>query len=270
MSDIWRFHPKYVLNGFPKAGLHLVATMIEPICPEVPAEGLYTRAWAGTFRGKSWTNERLPIEQTTYLLSRLRIASHIKGHLGYDPNISRFLWLTGAAVVFIYRDFRDVAVSQAYHILDDELYHPDKELYRQLGSFDEVLKAVIVGLEGYPGIFERWVQFAPWLDVEWVHKVHFEEAIEDRAHVAGEILKYGLRRTTAIWNYEITFQQEALDAAIAAMVEASHDTDRSATFRKGVASDWREHFTEEIKDLFKAADKEKWLQRLSYENDDNW
>jgi len=114
------------------------------------------------------------------------------------------------------------------------------------------------------------VHYAPWLDVPWVHSVRFEDAIADREKVAGEILQYGFKRTVQVWNYEIRFEPEPFAAAVQAMVQASLDTRRSATFRRGEAGTWREHFTPEIKDAFKAADKDNWLIRLGYENNTNW
>ena len=52
------FEAKWVCNGFPKSGTHLLVQLIHPIAPYQTGTdaGLFEKPWAGTFLDNSWTN----------------------------------------------------------------------------------------------------------------------------------------------------------------------------------------------------------------------
>ncbi len=262
------FQPKWYLNGFPKSGLHWVALMMLPIAkPQLETHELWNLPWAGTFMQNSWTLDRVPLERVTYKIGRLMDGYFMKGHSEYTPELEQFLWYGGFCHVFIYRDFRDVAVSQAFHVLsdnDDLMSHPNKDLYKAMDSFEDVLKAVIMGVDEFPGVMERWEYYAPWLDVGWVYKLRFEQLKEDNQGVAKNLLGYGLRRVSNIYGLEPNVIDQSLETVSGWMVEAGNRTEYSPTFRKGNTGDWREYFTPEIEELFKKTDKNNWLERLGY------
>lgn len=274
MTDLHPFEPKYFLNGFPKSGLHLIWLMMLAISKPTPAQEHWIGAWVGTFNDNSWSNRWLPLEKVLFRVSQLRNGHFLKSHCGYRPEIEQFLYYSGITHIFIYRDLRDVAVSQAYHILnkDDGLFpHPDKDTYRSLGNFSEVLKAVIVGTGKWPGVIERWEQYAPWLDVDLVYKVRFEEARHEPEKVASGILWHGLNRIASVfYEQEIPLLQDVHDALVKTMVKNAGVRTNSPSFRKGNVGDWREHFTPEIKQMFKETDKDSWLVRLGYEDNEDW
>jgi len=258
----------YYLNGFPKSGLHLLAAMVLPVAkPLIDEDGPFDKPWAGSFLDNSWTTRWSRLEPLLYKTGRLRAGTFLKAHTGHNDAIEQFLYYLGCAHVFIYRDPRDVAVSQAYHVVDEDdvrFAHPDKELYRALGSFDDVLAAVIEGIEGYPGVMERWALYAPWLEVDWTLKVRFEDAVRDTAGTAERVLTYGLERVARVFGSKPVINREAFDLLIARMVEAVQARTYSSTFRQGTAGSWREHFAEQHKWLFKESDADGWLTRLGY------
>jgi hypothetical protein len=134
---------KYYLNGCPKSGLHLLDALVQPLTLNPDAD------WAGTYTGNSWTLERAPVERITNALCYLPDNCRIKGHACFDEDLDLYLYLSGVAHIFIFRDLRDVAVSQAHHIMSDDdklLRHPGKDEYRALGDFEDVLGAVWHGL----------------------------------------------------------------------------------------------------------------------------
>lgn len=264
--------PKYVLNGFPKAGLHLAELMLAPVVLPQPADGLFRDHWVGTFRGHAWTADWLPLRTITFRLSRLQAGRLVKGHLGWAHDLEQFLYLSGAALVFVYRDLRDVAVSQTHHILnpDDHRYeHPDKAIYQEM-SFDAALGAVIEGLGPYPGILERWALYAPWLGCEWVLQMPFERMREQPDLAAQQLLEYGLRRVSGAIGLEMRLDETEYAGLVELMVAAAAQRRLSPTFRKGQVGGWRDVFTEQHKASFKAHDAEGWLVRLGYESDKEW
>lgn len=267
------FKPKWYLNGFPKSGLHWLALMMMPIAePLFEDHNLWNIPWAGTFAGNSWTNNNVPLGRVTYKIGRLRDGYFFKGHSAYTEDLDKFLWYLGASTIFIYRDLRDVAVSQAFHVLnenDDLVAHPDKKLYMDMDSFDDVLRAVIVGVTAedeteYPGVVDRWEHYAGWLDCDWVCKIKFEDLVEDTHAVAKKMLRHGLQRTSSIFGLKPTINEENFSTVADWMVTAGNKKEKSPTFRKGVTGDWRNHFTDEHRELFRETGGDGWLEKLGY------
>ena len=268
------YQSKWYLNGFPKSGLHWVALMLEPVATLMPASnGLLSLPWSGMFRGNSWTTERMPLERWAYIVGLLQPGHSLYAHCGYSEEVSEYLRLLGVAHIFIYRDPRDVVVSQAYHVLaddDDNFHHPDKELYREIKKRDGmegVIRACIEGVDKYPGVMERWEQYAGWLGAEWVHKVRFEDMVRDSIAAASGILAYGLRHTAHIFGMKLAVDKKRFGQIARTMVAFGNMVHRSPTFRKGEVGDWREYFTPELIDLMKATDRNNWLERLKYNDD---
>lgn len=269
------FIPKWYLNGFPKSGLHWVSLMMMPLAkPHVTDHELWGKPWAGTFHGNSWTDNSVLLEKVTYRIGRLPDGHYLKGHSAYSPELERFLWHLGASVIFISRDLRDVAVSKAYHVLTDDdtrWAHPEKDLYRAMGSFEDVLRAVIVGVEGkkatYPGVVDRWHKYAGWLDLDWVCKVRFEDLAEDANEVAKTIIRHGFQRAASVFGLDPIMINENLDVMANLMVQAGQRTDLSPTYRKGEVGNWHDHFTPELARLFAETDTDDWLVRLGYAED---
>lgn len=258
--------PKVFINGFPKAGLHLTELMVTCL-----ARPFVNRPWVGSFQGNSWMTEFQDME---YIKARFWCPTpntYVKGHCGYTDEIGEMLYDFDFAVIFVCRDLRDVAVSQSHHVTeeDERLVHPDKEVYQKLKNHDEVLKAVITGIEGYPGIIERWETYAGWYDSPWAMKLHFEHMIDNPRPTAELIVRYVYGRAAQAMGLSITLNGEDMDRVVDAMLNMSKRTGMSATFRKGTTQQWKEEFTPEIKDLFKERAGD-WLIKMGYEKDNDW
>lgn len=263
------FDAKWVCNGFPKSGTHLLVQMVHPMAAfqEGTEGGLFEKPWAGTFIDNSWTTNWSPLEHTCYKLGRVSNGRMVKAHLGHSEPLAEWMRLAGLVHIFIYRDLRDVAVSQAHHIINSEeerFAHPAAMVY-PLDDFDEVLALVISGHRRFPGVIERWKCYAPWLEVEWTLSVRFEDLRTEPKEWAGNIFRHGMRRNAEVWDRTVTFDPDGLGAVTNVMAKASQQHERSATFRKGNIGDWRDSFTERHIDLWKEYDPERWLVKLGYE-----
>jgi hypothetical protein len=258
--------PKIFINGFPKSGLHLTELMATCM-----AKPFVEKPWVGSFKGNAWLTEYQDIE---YIKARFWCPTpdtYIKGHCGYTDEIGQMLYDYDFAVIFVCRDLRDVAVSQSYHVTleDKRLVHPDKEIYQKLKTHEDVLKAVITGLEGYPGLIERWETYAGWYDTQWALKLHFEHILHNTRNTAELMVRYVYGRAAQIKGLSIKLNGEDVDHMVDAMVKMSKKTELSVTYRKGTSGQWREEFTPEIKDLFKERAGD-WLIRMGYEKDNDW
>ncbi len=266
---------RFYLNGFPKAGLHLLDLMLRPMAMPMPHDPLWNTPWAGLYRGNSWTTEQYKMELLALKISRVTPGNFMKGHLGCDSRIERFLYYMGITKYFIYRDFRDVAVSQAYHIMvedPEDFPHPGKAEMQKHG-FDSVLLDVINGYREFPGVMERWELYAPWLDVDWVFSVSFEDIIADRLGWAEKMIDHFFGRMSFILEIptgdKYIPDEQRLDIA-QEMVKLSKRTRLSTTFRKGLVGEWETHFKEQHIQAFKEHDVNNWLVRLGYEGDVDW
>lgn len=264
------FDAKWVVNGFPKSGTHMLVQLVHPIAAFQPGteDGLFEKPWSGTFLDNSWTNRWAPIEQTCFKIGRIGNGRMLKAHLGYIPELARFMHLLGVIHLFIYRDLRDVAVSQAYHIINSSqatLVHPEPEVFTRLGGFDQVLAAVITGHGRFPGVVHRWQHYAGWLTEHSVLTLKFEDVRTDPKRWAQIVFKYAMKRSAATWGRKVEFDPHGLEVLTTVMAKQITRTDQSPTFRKGQIGDWREEFRPYHVDLWRAEDTEQWLGRLGYE-----
>jgi hypothetical protein len=265
--NIIEFKPKLYYNTFPKSGTHL-ANLIYPYFGRQRGD----KPWLGCFRGNSWTTIWIPTEPIVENIKMQPEGTWYQGHMGYKPEIERAFYEAGVCMMFVYRDLRDVAVSLAYHIevADNETkFHPGKEEFMALGSHEARLKAVIEGLGKWAGIIERWELYAPWLDVDWVMPMKYEDMRNKPKQAARKVIDYVISRTSMHDGYfPIMFgsQHEHLLTKSLSMLQT---TEYSSSYRKGVVGGWKEEFTPEIKQLFKEHCGD-WLIKLGYENEQEW
>ena len=253
--------------------MHLLEQMVSPIASPATC-GRGGGEWLGCFKWHSFSNEMLDVRNTAWRLSLLKRGEYLKGHLGHLDVFESVMFWGNIGHIMVVRDLRDVAVSVAHHIWDENsvLKHEHKDLYRMLGSFDEVLLAVIEGMRPYPSLIERWERYTPWLEKDWVMKVDFADLIERPEEMAKSILKYALYNATHLLENRIgfvEFDQKTEVRLVEMMVESAAKKEQSATFRKGEVGGWREAFLDHHKSAFKASSND-WLVKLGYEKDDSW
>lgn len=267
------FRPKWYLNGFPKSGLHLLELMISPVAVAMQGCRWLADHWLGTFQYSSWSNRWQSMQEYLQKMSRLTAGHYYKGHSGHRREIDEWMQYAGIAHVFVYRDLRDVAVSQAHHILscdDVRFHHPAPHAYKALGGFNEILSACIEGLGAFPGVVDRWALYAPWLDCKWVLSLRYEDILENPEAAARQMMEYGIERTLKPFGLNIRVSQQLFGKAIAEMVEMGGRTGLSPTYRKGQPGEWRERFTDAHRALFKETDTAGWLVKLGYEDLEDW
>ncbi len=266
----WDLQCKWYVNGFPKSGTHLAAMMLAPLARPMPSAAFRELPWCSLWQDTFKQTTR-PWPQLAWHLSELQPGRQFKAHCGYANNIEALQWCLGYCHVFVYRDLRDVAVSQMYHILSDKpevLIHSGRERFLALGSKEAILSAVITGLEEWPGLLERWGAYAPWLDVDWVHPFQYERAVGDLVGAADGLVRYALSRVGEIFGLRL--EQPDTGPAVEQMVASARDTQKSLTFRTGRVGDWRHEFSAEHRRLFKERDTQGWLIRLGYASDQDW
>ena len=259
--------PKLYLNGFPKSGTHLLDGMAMHLLPPADAKN----NWLGSFSGFGFSKKFSPhVDNINKALEEAPPKRYAKGHLGWRPDFVKGFIDNHWCKAFIFRDFRDVAVSAAYHAQKEKnSAFPEIEYYRSL-EYDEVLKRVITGDENIDGVMDRWELYAPWLDEEWVLKLAYEDVIENNEWACELFIKYIYGRTGSYYGDKPVIEYKEFNKWMNMMMIQLEHPETSPTYRNGRTSEWKKHFTNEHKELFKESDKNNWLIRLGYADDRNW
>lgn len=247
-------------NSKPKSGSHLLLQILNGFTRIVPykyvdAEPIRTI----TKEGRRKTEEEI--------LADLRGVPNGVIGWGYleatKENVS-FLTSSGRVNYFIYRDPRDMLVSQVFFATDMYEEHGMHKYYKSLPDFGERLKVAITGIDKddlhMVSVKQRYEGVFQWLEQTNVMCIRFEDLINNRDATLNAMLDE-VEKT----GYKIpTPRGEALSV----LVEAIQPR-QSKTFRSGKTGGWRQHFADEHKKLFKDVAGDL-LVRLGYEKDNDW
>lgn len=246
--------------SFPKSGTHLLDQILLGFAKVAPF-AKRVHSFYAEYEGETG-RKRAPERALTWL-DALRPLDVASAHLFARPEaVAR---VAGPAFVpyFIFRDPRDVVVSHVFYVTDMEARHVHHDYYTSLPGFDARLKVSILGLPNskveFPDIAGRFAPYLGWLDRPEVLTIHFEDLIHDRAATLNRILEHLLIRAPLR-----ATRERILDA-----LESSINPSRSPTFRSGKTGEWKKHFTETHKRIFKEVAGDL-LVKLGYEKDSDW
>ena len=251
----FRTGPKVLAVSMPKAGTFLLRRVLKQLPCIAP---FWTYGIDET------------VARTLKQLRTVRNGQLVSGHLRWSQELVDVLKSEGFRTLFIIRDLRDIIVSDILFVTYRMRAHPLHEYYKSLASDDERVMAWIVGppencFPGgvWPKAWERHTEsMLPWLDQADCLTVRFEDLIGSRGGGSDE---KQLETIGAIVKHiGIKLSQEELR-----QIAAKSFFTGSRTFRKGQIGDWRNHFTEEHKQIFKEVYGDT-LIRLGYEKDYDW
>jgi sulfotransferase family protein len=249
--------------SFPKSGTHLLDQILLGFNRVAPFSRRLHSFYA-EYEGESG-RKRSP-EQALAWLDSLRPGDITSAHLFARDEAVKRVCTPDFIPYFIFRDPRDVVVSHVFYVTDMEARHVHHDYYQSLPDFDTRLKVSILGrldsLEPdveFPDIATRFAPYLGWLDQDAVLSIHFEDLINDRTAILNRITDYFLIRVPI----------EAPRELILESLESSINPGRSPTFRSGKTGEWKKHFTEEHRKIFKDVARDL-LVKLGYEKDNNW
>ncbi|MEW5830540.1 MAG: sulfotransferase domain-containing protein [Chloroflexota bacterium] len=248
--------------SFPKSGTHLLDQVLLGFSQVAPFSRRLHSFYA-EYEGES--GRKRPPEQALAWLDSLRPGDVASAHLFARPQAAARVTTPAFAPYFIFRDPRDVAVSHAFYVTDMEPDHVHHAYYRSLPGFDARLKVSILGRPDsgveFPNIADRFAPYLDWLDHPEVLALHFESLVHERPGTLGLVADHLRSRLGKSLRAPREAVIQALDSAI--------NPARSPTFRSGKTGEWKKHFTDEHKKLFKDVAGEL-LVRLGYEKNSNW
>lgn len=252
--------PPVLANSFPKSGTHLLVQIVE---------GLPGRSNYGAFLGSETSSfqlrERSP-ENTCNFVRGFVPGEIVRGHLYYDARYAEELNRRHAVNYFIYRDLRDVVVSEAHYLREMNRWHRLHPYFRDAASIEEAIMLSINGLDPpvpgiyYPHIGERWARYHGWLEREDCLSIRFEDLVSERqAEIVRAIAEFYAPRTGT------PLDVEAAAARMAALIAPK----KSHTFRSGKKAGWEKEFTAAHRSRFAEVAGE-YLVQLGYEPSLDW
>jgi hypothetical protein len=246
--------------SFPKSGTHLLDQILLGFSNVAPyAKRLHS--FYAEYEGES--GRKRTSEQAITWLDSLRPCDVASAHLFAHPEAVSRVCSQKFAPYFIFRDPRDVVVSHVFYVTDMEARHVHHNYYQSLPDFNARLKVSILGRPDseaeFPDITGRFAPYMDWLNHPEVLTIHFEDLIHERAATLTRIMEHLLTRIPLS-----APRQLILDS-----LETSINPKKSPTFRSGKTGEWKKHFTEENKKIFKEV-AGGLLVKLGYEINNDW
>lgn len=247
-------------NSKPKSGSHLLLQILNGFTQIMP----YKYVAADPIRTIRYEGGRRPAEDILADLKSVPNGVIGWGYVDATPENASFLTSDGRVNFFIYRDPRDMLVSQVFFATDMHEEHGMHAHYNSLPDFAARLNVAITGIDKNElkmvSVKQRYEGVFAWLEQKNVMCIRFEDLINNRdatlLKMLDEVEKTG---------YKIPTLREK---ALAVLVDAIQPK-KSHTFRSGKTGGWKDHFTEEHKKLFKDVAGDL-LVRLGYEKDNGW
>ncbi len=240
-----------IVNSFPKSGTHLLLQIINSF-PNIIDRGQFL---ASTPSFSMKINSHAGMARRVNSLLNNEVAS---AHMFYSAEVSEAIASKNCLHYFIYRDPRDVCISEAYYLRYMNRWH---RLHKYFREMDDIGKCIDLSIDGlpesicpaYPNITKRFEFYKGWLTDRNVHLVKFEDLVSISKHrEIYNIVKYYTQKV-GVNNVD----------QIASRAVLSIDSNSSHTFRKGDAYQWRSELSEAQKFRFSSIGEDL-VRELNY------
>lgn len=247
-------------NCKPKSGSHLLLQILKGFTQVMP----YKYVEADPVRTIEKKGRRRKDEEILNDLQDIPRGVIGWGYVEASPENIAFLCKPHRVNYFLYRDPRDMLVSQVFFATDMHEGHGMREFYKSLPDFGERLKVAITGIDR-DGLYmvnvkQRYASVSEWLEQQNVMCIRFEDLINHR-----DVTLDAMLDEVESTGYKIPTPRQKALSILAGAIQPR----KSHTFRSGKTGGWREHFTDKHKKLFKDVAGDL-LVRLGYEKDNNW
>jgi len=247
-------------NSKPKSGSHLLLQILNGFTQIMP----YRYVQTDPVRTIEKEGRR---KKTEEILKELK--SIPRGVIGWgyveatQENVA-YLCQPDRVNYFIYRDPRDMLVSQVFFATDMQEEHGMHEFYSALPDLGERLKIAITGIDR-DGLYmvsvkQRYEGVFQWLEQKNLMCIRFEDLIHNQDSTLNSMLDE-VEKT----GYKIPTPRAK---ALSVLVEAIQPK-KSHTFRSGKTGGWKQYFTNEHKKLFNDVAGDL-LINLGYEKNNDW
>jgi hypothetical protein len=252
--------PPALANSFPKSGTHLLVQVIEGL-PDRVNYGAFLASTVSSFQFRERSDEN-----TCGFIRGFVPGEIIRGHLCYEPLYADELNKRHTVNYFIYRDPRDVVVSEAHYLRDMNRWHKLHPYFRDAATMEDAIMLSINGLDPpvpgipYPNIAARFNRYIGWLDRDDCLSIRFEDLVsEQQPEIIRSIAEFYAPRT------QTSFDVEAATTHMRTLIAPK----KSHTFRSGKKAGWQREFTAAHRARFAEVTGDL-LLRLGYEPNYDW
>lgn len=230
-----------IINSIPKSGTHLADQFFKNI-DEVKDFSFFI-AQTPT-RPHILRSENQIIE----LISRIKPGEIVRGHFHYSKRIEELLKEKEILMIFIYRDPRDVVISEANYLYDMNKFHSLHKYFRHKHILKDRIKLSIKGIDSskihYKNVGDRLKPYFGWkLNATYnILPVRFEDMKNNQNEIINSLYLF-LKRN----NF---FEKNISRSKFTKTVKASIDPKKSHTFRKGSTRNWEEKFDSSLMETF--------------------
>jgi hypothetical protein len=253
-------YPPILVNSIPKCGTHLLDQIVGSI-PAARNFGEFLSSMTSSFRF-----QRRPTECLCRILEGSIPGELVRSHLFYSQDVADSIRRMGFVHFFIFRDPRDVVVSEALYYRRINRWHRLHPLFRDADSDAAAILLAINGLADhsdqyyFPDIGARVEHYRPWTTQPGVLSVRFEDLVsEHRDERIREMMSFYAGAAPGGADVD-----DLCRRALAAI-----DPKKSHTYRSGKSGGWRKAFTDEHRQAFKRVAGRQ-LIALNYETNDDW
>lgn len=263
--------PRVVVNSLPKAGTHLLRRLLG-MAPRFRYSGLHIANRRFLLDLSTAQNPKtdplFDLDRLEQTLAGTPQGQFVTTHFYYQAALESMFDRLRFKRIMLLRDPRDLVVSHARYVASLRRNILHRRYTTELNDDDARLMASIRGLPsvgGEPGLIDiglRLRRFQPWLDRDNTLVCRFESLVGPKG---GGNRDAQLREIDAIFR----FIDRPLSGDRLVAVADHVWSPASATFRKGVIGDWRNHFTPDHVAAFKEVAGDALIQ-LGYETGRDW
>lgn len=227
----YRRRPPIVVNSLPKSGTHLLMQIAQAMPDRRYFGAFIAQAPSLTLRGRSQAD-------IDGLVSRIVPGEVLGAHLHYTPETAAALARVNAIHLFIWRDPRDVLLSEAHYLAEMNPWHAMHKTFKALPDPESRVRLAITGSgDGrYPGAEERIGAYMGWLTAPGCIGLRYEDL------VSPETQERECRRVLDA--YAASSGGGAGLPAVRDLITAI-DPKRSHTFNRGGIARWRKEMSGE-------------------------
>jgi hypothetical protein len=186
----------------------------------------------------------------------------LKLHVHGSAHNARNLHEAKVPYVVMYRDLRDVAVSHYFYVRRTP-WHPEYEDYSGLDVKEGLFHFGRTLLPAFVNWMRLWRENR---DTEQSIEIRYEDLLGDTFREFRRIASHFSLNTSSSTIGQIV-EAHSFESVSGGRSRGNQDPDSFT--RKGVAGDWKHHFTEELKDQFKEHAGQALID-FGYETDKSW
>jgi len=258
-SDDYGQTPPVLANSFPKSGTHLLLQILKGL-PGVKHYGTFIASMPSiTFKERSSRNH-------IQVIDRIIPGEAVPAHLFYQEEFDKVLQDKNVVHYFIYRDPRDVVISEAHYLAQMNKWHRMHSYFVSEQTLENQISLAITGVDSpdfpyaYPNVAERFSCYRGWLECPHVLCLKYEDLTSTRRR---EYLRQIATFYVEKCNHDLEIE------SVTCTIESNIQPEKSHTYHKGRVGGWKTIFTEEHRYQMKSI-VGKLLIELGYEKNLNW